>query len=157
MNAVDIGILVVLAVLLLKGVWLGLIHELCGAVGVGMGVLVAARYQAALAAALPGWLSVAPSFDRWLCFVMLFLVTLVCFALLGMLLSRFVSLIFLGGLNRVLGGLFGLIQGVLILAVTLYGLAMTDWFKEARQTSVLAPPFVTLGQGLLTGGARLLQ
>jgi membrane protein required for colicin V production len=157
LNAVDIAILVVLAVFLLKGLWLGLTHELCGLAGLGMGTLLATRYQASLAAVLPPWASLSPEVDRIFCFILLFLVTLCCFVLLGMVLSRFFSVILLGGLNRVLGGLFGLVQAVLLLALLLYGFSATDWLKELRQQSRLAPPFVELGGKIIAGGRQLLQ
>jgi membrane protein required for colicin V production len=157
MNAVDIVIVAVLSVLLLKGVWLGLIHELCGLAGLVMGAALATRYHAPLAATLPAWASLPPWLATAVCYAALFLVTLIGFLLLGVVLSRFLKLIFLGGFNRVLGGLSGLVQGVLLLALALYGLSLTDWLKETRQGSRLAPPFVTLGEQLLTGGRQLLR
>ena len=101
--------------------------------------------------ASPPWLASAA------CFTLLFLVTLLFFALLGLVLSRFLKLVFLGGFNRVLGGLFGLVQGVVVLALILYGLSVTDWFKETRQASRLAPPFIALGEQIFTGGRQLLR
>lgn len=157
MNAVDIAIVAVLAVLLLKGLWLGLIHELCTLAGLVLGAVLAVRYHAPLAETLPVWASLPPWLVPAACFAALFLITLVCFGLLGMVLSRFLKLIFLGGFNRVLGGLFGLVQGVLLLALFLYGLSLTDWLKETRQRSQLAPPFVALGEQVLTGGRQLLR
>jgi membrane protein required for colicin V production len=157
MNAVDIAILVVLAVLLGKGLWLGLIHELCGLIGLATGVVLAGRYHGLLATALqegtglPSWLAVAS------CYTLLFLLSVICFALLGVALSRLLRLIFLGGFNRVLGALFGLAQGVVVVALALHGLAATDWFKETRQASRLAPPFVSLGEQIMAGGRQLLQ
>ena len=156
LNAIDIVILVVLALLLLKGVWLGLVHELCGLAGLALGTVLAARYHAALAETFPARFGLPPAVAGAVAFIALFLVTLVCFGLLGVVLSRFLSMIFLGGLNRVLGGLFGLIQGALLLALALYGLAATDWFKAPRQQSRLAPPFVALGEQLCNGGRLLL-
>lgn len=157
MNAVDIAIVAVLAVLLLKGLWLGLIHELCALAGLVIGTMLAARYHASLAGALPAWASLPPWLATTACFTALFLTTLICFGLLGVVLSRFLKLIFLGGFNRVLGGLFGLIQGVMLLALALYGLSHTDWLKETRQRSQLAPPFAALGEQIMTGGRQLLQ
>lgn len=157
MNAVDIAIVVVLAVLLLKGLWLGLIHELCGLAGLGLGAILAVRYHAALAETLPAWASLPPWLATAACFAALFLVTLICFVLLGVVLSRFLKLMFLGGFNRVLGGLFGLIQGVLLLALVLYGFSIADWLKESRRQSQLAPPFVTLGEQVVSGGRQLLR
>jgi membrane protein required for colicin V production len=157
MNAVDIAILVVLAVCLGKGLWLGLVHELCGLAGLGIGTILAARYHTPLAEALPAWASLPPWLAQAVCFGALFLVTLIGFGLLGVVLSRFLKLIFLGGFNRVLGGLFGLVQGVLLLALALYGLSTTDWLKASCQQSRLAPPFVALGEQVFTGGRQLLR
>lgn len=156
MNAIDVVILIVLTVLLLKGLWLGLIIELCSLAGLGAGTVLAARYHVALAETLPAWAGLPSWLGKAACFAALFLVTLCCFALLGIVLSRFFRLIFLGGLNRVLGGLFGLVQGVLLLALVLYGLSATEWLKASRQGSQLAPPFVVLGERVLTGGRQLL-
>lgn len=157
MNAVDIAILVVLAVLLAKGVWLGLIHELCALIGLGGGTFLAVRYHEPLAQALGHWVKWSPELLGVACAVLLFLVTLIVCVLLGIILSRVLKLIFLGGFNRILGGLFGLIQGLLLLALALYAFSLTDWFKETRQGSRLAPPFVTLGEKIMTGGRQLLQ
>jgi membrane protein required for colicin V production len=157
MNAIDIAILVVLSTFLGKGLWLGLVHELCGLAGLGVGTILAARYHAPLAETLPAWANLPPWLVTAACFATLFLVTLICFGLLGVVLARFLKLIFLGGLNRVLGGLFGLVQGVLLLALALYGLSATDWLKATRQQSRLAPPFAVLGEQLFTGGRQLLR
>jgi len=157
MNAIDIVILIVLVAFLGKGLWLGLVHELCGLAGLVVGTVLATRYHAPLAAALPAWASLPPWLVTTACFATLFLVTLICFGLLGVVFSRFLRLIFLGGFNRVLGGLFGLVQGALLLALALYGLSSTDWLKDSRQQSQLAPPFVTLGEQLFTGGRQLLR
>lgn len=157
MNAIDIVILIVLAAFLGKGLWLGLVHELCGLTGLVVGTVLATRYHTPLAAALPVWVSLPPWLVTAACFATLFLVTSIGFGLLGVVLSRFLKLIFLGGFNRVLGGLFGLIQGALLLALALYGLSSTGWLKDSRQQSRLAPPFVTLGEQLFTGGRQLLR
>jgi membrane protein required for colicin V production len=157
MNALDIVILAVLALLLLKGLWLGLIQELCSLAGLGLGAVLAVRYHAPLAAALPTWINLPPWLSAALCFTLLFLAALLFFGLLGLILSRVIKLVFLGGFNRVLGGLFGLVQGVLLLCLALYGLSLTDWFKDTRQASTLAPPFVVLGEKILTEGRQLLR
>ena len=157
MNAVDIVILVVLGVLLLKGLWLGLVQELCGLAGLGVGTLLGVRYQASLAEALPAWTGFPPVLARISCFILLFLATLIFFIVLGLVLSKVLKLVLLGGLNRLLGGLFGLVEGILLLCLVLYGLSLTDWFKATRQASRLAPPFVTLGEQIVGGGRQLLQ
>ena len=149
MNAVDIAILVVLAVLLAKGLWLGLVHELCALAGLAGGTLLAIRYREPLSHVFEGWVKLAPELLGTIAASVLFLATLATCMLTGMLLSRVLKLLFLGGFNRVLGGLFGLVQGVLLLTLLLYGLSLTSWLRESRQNSRLAPPFVTLGEQLV--------
>jgi len=157
MNAIDLAILSVLALLLVKGLWLGLVQEFCGLAGLALGTVLAVRFHADLALALPAWAGLPPWLAKAACFTVLFLATLLCCVLLGMLISRVLKLVFLGGFNRVLGGLFGLAQGVVVLALALYGLSATDWFKETRQASRLSPPFVVLGEKLIAGGRQLLS
>ena len=148
MNWLDIAILTVLTLLLVKGLWLGLIHELCTLTGLVGGAYLAMNYRAPLGHLFAEWLKLAPELLNLLAAILLFLAAMATCILLGMVLSRFVKLIFLGGFNRVLGGLFGLVQGVLLLTMVLYGLAQTSWLRESRQNSRLAPPFVTLGEQL---------
>jgi len=157
MNAIDLAILSVLVLLLIKGLWLGLVQEFCGLAGLGLGTMLAVRFHAALATALPAWAGLPPWLAKAACFTALFLATLLFCVLLGVLISRVLKLVFLGGFDRVLGGLFGLVQGVVVLALALYGLSVTDWFKETRQDSRLAPPFVELGEKLIDGGRQLLS
>jgi membrane protein required for colicin V production len=93
-------------------------------------------------------------------FVLVFLAVVLIFWGLGYLLSRFVQLLFLGGLNRVAGGLFGLIQGCLLLAVVLFALAdggAPKFLQPALQRSQLAPPFIRLGGKIFRGGHRAFE
>jgi membrane protein required for colicin V production len=154
MNAVDITILAVLGGLLLKGVWLGLIHELCALAGLVGGTLLAIRYRIPLGEVLGRSIKLPPELLVVIASSLLFLATLATCVFIGLILSRFVKLLFLGGFNRVLGALFGLVQGVILLTLVLYGLSLTAWFKEPRQSSRLAPPFVGLAEELLSQRAH---
>lgn len=154
MNYVDIAILVILAGFMLKGLLRGLLRELCSLAGLVVGAYLAFTYHGSLAESLlhsfkwPAQLCVVATF------LALFLATVVVFSLLGYLLSRFVKLLFLGGLNRVAGALFGLTQGTLLLVVVLYGLSvgpLPKSFKTAIGASELAPPFIDLGRAAFSG------
>jgi membrane protein required for colicin V production len=75
-------------------------------------------------------------------------------------LSRFIKLLFLGGFNRLIGGLFGLFQGVLLLAVVVFALSLQPlpWgMDKVMKTAYLAPPFVDLGEAVLEGSQRVLK
>lgn len=160
MNYVDIAILVVLTAFLLKGLLRGLLKELCSLLGLVVGGFVAFRYQGPLGEVLMGSLDWPAQLCMVVAFLALFLSSVVFFGVLGFLLSRFVKLVFLGGLNRVAGGFFGVAQGVLLLSIALFALSLRPLpssIAPALRQSQLAPPLVTLGKAAMTGSRELLK
>jgi membrane protein required for colicin V production len=159
MNVVDIAILVILAVFLVKGVVRGLLKEICSLVGLLGGAVLAFSYHASLADLLVESLRFSPSIAVVTAFLALFLTTILFFAVLGHLLSKFVNLLFLGGLNRLAGGFFGLAQGVVLLAVVFFALSLgplPGFLQPVFKSSELAPPFIHLGEATYRGSCRVL-
>lgn len=160
MNLVDVAILVVLAVFLVKGLVRGLFKELCSLIGLLGGALLAYRFHGSLADLLLQSVRIPNAVAVVVAFLAIFLATIVIFAILGHLLSRVVKLVFLGGLNRVAGGFFGLVEGVVLLSVILFALSLRplpDVLRPAFKASELSPPFVTLGEATFHGSCRLLS
>lgn len=159
MGLVDILILVVLGIFLLKGVLRGLLREVCSLLGLALGVLLAFYLHLPLSQ----WMLDAFGWPSQLCvvlsFALIFLLTLLVFAVIGYVLHRFVKLVLLGGVNRALGALFGLMQGVIVLALILFALNMAELPRNLRQyyqKSQLAPPFIHLGKTVFTHGKKLV-
>jgi len=155
----DILILIVLAVFLIKGLLRGLLREVCSLLGLVLGGVFAFTFHVPVAqflqdsAGLPGQVSV------WAAFLLVFLGVVIVFAVLGFVLHRFVKIILLGGVNRLAGGVFGLIQAVVILAMLILAMGSQPAPAMARQligASHLAPPFATLGETLLDEGRALM-
>ncbi|PLY00226.1 MAG: colicin V production protein [Desulfuromonas sp.] len=158
MNFVDVLILIVIGVFLLKGLLRGLMKELCSLVGLVVGALLAFRFHGPLAETMVSAFKLPASICVVLAFLAIFLTILLVFGLIGMLLSRYVKLLYVGGLNRVAGGIFGLVQGALILSVVMFGLSVSplpDWGKLALKDSALNPPFVQLGEKVFRGSSKL--
>jgi membrane protein required for colicin V production len=159
MNVVDIAILLILAIFLVKGVVRGLLKELCSLVGLLGGAVLAFSYHASLADLLVESLRFPPTIAVVAAFLALFLTTILFFAVLGHLLSKFVNLLFLGGLNRLAGAFFGLVQGVVLLAVVLFALSLRPlpgFLQPVFKRSELAPPFIHLGEATYRGSCRVL-
>jgi membrane protein required for colicin V production len=160
MNLLDIVILAMLAGFLVKGLVRGLLRELCSLLGLFGGLFLALRYHAPLAGLLVdsfGWPSQVCVIAA---FTALFLLTVLFFALLGFLLSRFVKLLFLGGFNRVAGALFGLVQGGLLATLVLFGLSHSPLPRSLQtifEQSQLAPPLVRFGETLLSQGRAAIS
>ncbi len=160
MNSLDIAILVILMIFLAKGLLRGLLKEVCSLAGLFLGAFLAFRYHGPLADALLERVDLPAQIAVAITFSVLFLATMLVFLVLGFILSRFVKLLFLGGFNRVIGGFFGLAQGVLLLAVVLFALSLRPlpWgMDEVLLGSYLAPPFLGLGEAVLDGSRSVLQ
>lgn len=160
MNGFDIAILGVLAGFLVKGLLRGLLKEACSLIGLFLGAFLAFRYHGPLADALLNRAELPVPVALGLTFSVLFLCTMVFFLALGYLLSKFVKLLFLGGFNRILGGLFGLSQGILLLAVVLFALSLRPLpavLDQSFKKSQLAPPFTELGKAALEGSRQVLR
>jgi membrane protein required for colicin V production len=160
MNALDIGILVILALFVVKGALRGLIKEICSLVGLVAAAAIAFHYYIPAAKQLEAITPLPTQLCVGIALLLLFVLTMIIFAMLGALLSRFVKLLFLGGLNRVVGAVFSLLQGTLVLALVLYGLSQASLppaVKPLFTQSQLCPPFVQLGQAVVKHSSKLFD
>jgi membrane protein required for colicin V production len=151
MNGLDLAILLILVLFLVKGLWKGLIRQLCSLAGIILGIFLSWGFSTILGpelARLSGW-SLRVSIV--VVGAMLFFAGILAFFVLGFYLGKLATQPVLAVLNRFGGALFGTIEGVVILAVLIY--LLTLWPMVARKTvvqaSTLAPPFVHLGAVIL--------
>ena len=159
MGLVDIAILVILCFFLLKGVFRGLLREVCSLLGLVLGGVFAFTFHLPLAQLLQDSFKLPAQFCIWGSFLAIFLLLVILFAVIGFVLHRFVKLVFLGGFNRLAGAIFGIIQGVVILAMIVLALSSSvapDAVRGLINGSQLAPPFVALGESIFTGSRGLI-
>ncbi|HKJ04653.1 MAG TPA: CvpA family protein [Geopsychrobacteraceae bacterium] len=149
MNLVDIVILVILSIFLLKGVFRGLLKEVCSLLGLVCGGLLAFYLYLPLAQWIMGMFNWPSQLCVTLAFLMIFVSTLVVFGAIGYVLNRFLKLALLEGLNRLTGAIFGFLQGVLLLALILFALtsaSVPGSVRKELRVSELSPPFTELGE-----------
>ena len=159
MTWIDILILAVLAFFLLKGIFRGLLKEVCSLLGLVLGGVLAFVFHLPVAQVFQDRLGLPAQLSIWGAYLGIFLLTILCFGVLGFVLHRFVKLIFLGGFNRLAGAVFGLAQGVVLLAMVMLALNSTmvpDAVRKNARRSQLAPPFEELGRAILTGSRELI-
>ena len=114
MSWLDYAILGVLAVSMVWGIWRGFVREVISLAGWVLAFLAANAVAGPLGDALPTSIS-SPEVRVLVAFLIVFIFTLSIATVAGMLLSRLLKAAGLGGLDRTLGGLFGLARGVVIL------------------------------------------
>jgi membrane protein required for colicin V production len=119
MSLLDIAIVAILVLSLLLGVWRGFVREIFSLAGWVLAFLAANAVAAPIGDALPTSIA-RPEVRVLIAFIVVFVFTLSATALAAMLVSKLFKAAGLGGVDRTLGGLFGLARGVVILlAITI--------------------------------------
>jgi membrane protein required for colicin V production len=139
MNLLDLGIIVILVLVGLRGFYRGLLQEISVIFGLVIGLILAAHYYLRLARLLSQWVH-TPLYSRIISFLVILVLAYWLIRLAGNLLHRFLSFVFLGSLDRILGGTFGVLKGAVILGflLTIVTLSVP---KDSKllQESITAP------------------
>ena len=136
LSAVDWILLAVLGLSLLLGMWRGIVQEVLSLAGWVAAFYVSQMYAPAAAAWLP--MEGSSQMLRYAAgFVVVFVAVLVGTVLVSALIKKLISAVGLGPLDRLLGSLFGLMRGVVILlAVTVFvgmtPMRETEAWKQAQ-------------------------
>jgi membrane protein required for colicin V production len=112
-NALDYAVLGVLVLSTVWGLWRGLVREVISLAGWVIAFLAANLFAAPLAEALPQSIS-QPDLRVIIAFVAIFVVTLTLATLAALMLSKALKAAGLAGLDRTLGGLFGVARAILM-------------------------------------------
>ena len=145
MDAVDWILLAVLGVSVLLGMWRGLVREVISLAGWIAGFWLAQAW----APEAGGWLPLQGASEvlRYLAgFISVFLAVLIVSVLLGWLISKLVSAVGLGVVDRLLGGVFGGLRGVVLLLTLTVVVSLTPVQSAAWWTN--SPVAQALVQGL---------
>lgn len=138
MNTLDIIILCIVIIFLIRGFFRGLIQEVFLLVAVVLAVYLASGYQHLLVPYLQPYIS-SEMIVNGLTYALIFIGTLAVFWLLAKLLRTMLDISMLGWIDRTTGGLFGLLEGVLIGLILLMFIQSfapeSAWLKE----SAIAP------------------
>ena len=116
MTWLDYAVVGVFAVSLVVGAWRGLVREGLSILGWIIAFLAASLLAGPLGPAMPQAIP-SPELRVAAAYVAVFVVALIATALLGLLLSKIVKAAGLGGVDRMLGMLFGAARGLLIVLV----------------------------------------
>ncbi len=115
MNIIDIILGVILAYSLYRGFKNGLIVELCGILGILLGVYLSYKFGNVFVK----YIDLSYEVASVLSFIAVFVIAVVVVHLLARLVSKLLSGIGLGGVNRLLGGFASLIKFAIVLSLLL--------------------------------------
>ncbi|MEL7561579.1 CvpA family protein [Dehalogenimonas sp. 4OHTPN] len=118
MNWLDIALLVFLAFQVFSGLSQGLIKALGGLLGLIVGIFLAGRFYESLGGSVFSFIS-NEDIANAAAFAAVLIVTWIVFSIIAGLLTKLVSVVLLGWVNRLAGAIFGLFMGTLIAGAAL--------------------------------------
>jgi membrane protein required for colicin V production len=148
MTWVDYAVFGVAAVSILWGAWRGVVREIISLAGWVIAFLAANLFAGPVSAHMPAALQ-SPQLRVLAAFVAIFVAALIVTTLIGILLSKLVKAVGLGGLDRALGALFGLGRAALVIVALallagLTTLPRQQAWKQSLSGEVLARSAVAL-------------
>jgi membrane protein required for colicin V production len=123
MNAIDWSIVGTLVIFTVLGIYWGVIRQVLSIVGLLVGIVAAGRYGPQAAMALSSFIA-DPAVTAIAGYVVVLGLVAIGAGFISAVLRFFVGLLFLGPLDHLLGGVFGLIEGVLVCAAVLVGMVV---------------------------------
>lgn len=144
MAAVDVILLAVLGASVVLGIWRGLVYEVLSVLAWVAAFVIAQRWALEAAAWLPldGW---SEPLRYAAGFVVVFIATAFASGLLAWLAQLGTRSIGLRPIDRVLGGVFGVVRGVLILLAVALVVHMTPWVDSPAWRDAVGPGWLANG------------
>lgn len=112
---IDLIIIVVIIYAFIKGFYNGLINEIASFLGLFIGAIVSYTFSDNLSEILDSYFEIDPKVLNILSFILLFIITAVCFTIAGKSLTKLIKFISLGTINRLLGGLFSSLKFIIVI------------------------------------------
>jgi len=146
MNLLDLGIIVLLGLIALRGYYRGLFQELGALVGVVGGVVVAAHTYLRVGGWLQPWIT-DPVHARWVAFAAVFVAVYWLTRLVAHFIQRLLYHLYLDFFDRLLGGVFALAKGALLVGFGLMLLGVVlPRDSHLLKGSVAAPHLISLAR-----------
>jgi len=142
MNTLDIFILIILLIGGLNGLRKGLVSAFANLVGWIFALVIGAKYATILAPSMVS-LSADPVVQKIAAFAFIVLVMVVLTWIITALLNKVLKSLKLGPLNRLAGGAFGSLKGLLIVLITMQGVGpwveSSPHWKQSKFVQLLIP------------------
>ena len=128
MTGFDYAVIGVMLISLLLGLWRGFVYEVLSLTGWPLAFVLSKLYAADIEHLLP----VAQEEVRvLLAYALVFIAALLVWGMVVWLISRLIKAAGLGGMDSVLGGLFGLLRGALVILVMVWLVGMSSIPEQA--------------------------
>jgi membrane protein required for colicin V production len=110
MVIIDIIILIILIIAFILGLRKGIIRQLFGLAALLLGIYCAFKFSQLLGHYFSEWFKTGESITQGIAFALIFIAVLFLVVLIGRLAAKLIQLATLGGLDRILGGIFSVLK-----------------------------------------------
>ena len=117
MNYIDIIIIFILAASILLGFIHGFVKEAAAFAALVLGIWGAIKFSSFTAQKLYDFFDISGQYTGIAAFIITFVIIVIAIHFIGIVVNKFVKVMALGLLNRILGAVFGIIKSALILSV----------------------------------------
>lgn len=148
MTILDVVMIVIVSFCLIRGIFRGLIKEISSIIGVLAGYCAAFTYYGYAAKLLSKWISNS-GYINIISFLFIFCTVFITISILGIIIKYLLKISFLGWVDRICGAGFGLIKGILIIAILL--VVFTTFLPKGSpviKKSFLAPHVIHISETL---------
>ncbi len=161
MNWLDYAVIGVLVISMVWSALRGVVREIVSLGGWIIAFLAANLFAGPLSAHLPQAIP-GESLRVLAAFLAIFLVALICSAVVGVLMSKLVSAVGLGATDKALGALFGIARGTILVLVAVLAAGLTiaprqAWWKESMSGEPLKQAALALKPWLPDSFAQRLR
>lgn len=150
MNPFDILMITILAYGLIRGVFRGLVREIASIVGVLGGFYAAYAFYPQAARLMAPWVANA-AYLNILSYMAIFAAVVIVVGVLAVVIKYLLNIAYLGWVDRVGGALFGLVKGLLVVAVVF--IVLTAFLPKGTpfiKNAALAPPAAAVSEIMAT-------
>ena len=149
MNSLDIFILIPIVLGFVLGIFKGLIKELASLAAIVLGIYAAKMFSPFVTHRLVDFFDLSVNTAATVAYLLLFIAVVVALLIIVRLIDKLLSAIALGGINKLLGGIFGAFKFALIVSVLLNVFDVLDSRfsfveKETIETSISYKPVMKL-------------
>ena len=148
MTWLDYAVIGVFAVSLVLGAWRGLVREVVSILGWVIAFLAANLLAGPLGPVMPDLIP-TPELRVAAAYLGIFIASLIVTSLAGLLLSKVVNAVGLGGIDRLLGAAFGAARGILILLAVALLAGLTSAPRQPYWRDSASGPLLTQAAGIL--------
>ena len=156
MNSLDLGIIIIVSIFFVRGVFRGFVFELVTVIGLILGYIISITYLSLLAGyILTFFPSLPESAINIVSFFLLFIGTNLLLRLVSKIITKTLKFAMLGWLNRILGGVLGILKSIIVMSILVFVIDLIPFSSYLLdqvevQTSELYPVLNALVPRLFT-------